>query len=141
MSDIHQAQSLMKAIHHRLANDLMVQAVLGETPRLYDHIPEDPIYPYLTYGDMRSTDVGGDDRPMTSHTISLHIWSRYSGREEILRCLASVSQSLENGNIVLNDAHFVSANIIYTDNFRAPDGRTLHGIIRLNVTTHESELT
>jgi len=29
----------------------------------------------------------------------------------------------------------VSANVIFTDQFRAPDGLTLHGIIRLNATT------
>lgn len=49
-----------KAIHNRLSTDLGVQAELGDPPRLYDSAPEDPIFPYLTYGDMKSEDEGGD---------------------------------------------------------------------------------
>lgn len=139
MSDADQIQSVAKAIHTALTNDISVQSLLGNPPRLYDHVPEDPIYPYLSYGDMRSTDVGGDNRPMTSHALSLHIWSRYSGRAEIMQCLAAVTDALESETFVLTDANLVSANILYTDHFRAPDGRTLHGLIRVNITTHSLE--
>ena len=135
MSDVNQAQALARAVHLALSSDVAVQSVLGQTPRLYDHPPEDPIYPYLTYGTMRSEDIGGDDSPMTAHNLTLHLWSRYGGRAEIMSMIQAVSGVLENDNWQLTDGHLVSANVIFTDQFRAPDGRTLHGIIRLNATT------
>ena len=135
MSDINQVQALAKAIHLALKSDIAVQSVLGQEARLYDAPPEDPIYPYLTYGPMRSEDIGGDDSPMTAHNLTLHLWSRYGGRAEVMSIIQAVSGVLENGNWQLVEGHLVSANVIFTDQFRAPDGRTLHGIIRLNATT------
>ena len=84
MSDFNQSQALAKAIHSTLSANIAVQSLLGDTPRLYDSAPEDPVYPYLTYGPMRSEDIGGDDSPLTAHIMTLHIWSRYRGRAEIM---------------------------------------------------------
>ena len=135
MSDINQTHALAKAIHLALSGNVAVQSVLGQEARLYDHAPEDPIYPYLTYGPMRSADVGGDESPMTAHNLTLHLWSRYGGRAETMTMLQAVSGALESGSWQLSEGHLVSANVIFTDQFRAPDGHTLHGIIRLNATT------
>ncbi|PHS77413.1 MAG: hypothetical protein COB56_03030 [Robiginitomaculum sp.] len=135
MSDINQAQALAKAVHLALSGNVAVQSVLGQEARLYDHAPEDPIYPYLTYGPMRSADVGGDESPMTAHNLTLHLWSRYGGRAETMTMLQAVSGALESGSWQLTEGHLVSVNVIFTDQFRAPDGHTLHGIIRLNATT------
>jgi len=135
MSDINQTHALAKAIHLALSGNVAVQSVLGQEARLYDHAPEDPIYPYLTYGPMRSADVGGDESPMTAHNLTLHLWSRYGGRAETMTMLQAVSGALESGSWQLTEGHLVSANVIFTDQFRAPDGHTLHGIIRLNATT------
>jgi len=135
MTDFNQSQSLAKALHSTLGASLAVQSVLGPIPRLYDHPPKDPVYPYLTYGPMRSENIGGDDTPMTAHSLSLHLWSRYGGRAEIMDCVSAVSGALENGAFQLTDAILVSSNIVFSDIFRAPDGRTLHGLIRLKITT------
>jgi len=135
MSDDNQAQALAKAIHLTLSTNVAVQSVLGQEARLYDHAPEDPVYPYLTYGPMRSADIGGDDSPMTAHNITLHLWSRYGGRAEIMTMLQAVSGALQSGGWQLAVGHLVSANVVFTDQFRAPDGHTIHGIIRLNATT------
>jgi len=135
MSDNNQAQALAKAIHLVLSNNVAVQSVLGQDARLYDYAPEDPIYPYLTYGPMRSSDIGGDESPMTAHNLTLHLWSRYGGRAETMTMLQAVSGALESGSWQLDIGYLVSANVIFTDQFRAPDGHTIHGIIRLNATT------
>ncbi len=135
MSDTNQAQSLAKSVHAALSTDIAVQSVLGQTPRLYDHAPKDPIYPYLTYGPMRSENISGDVSPLTAHNMTLHLWSRYGGRAEIMDLTNAVSGVLESGGWQLTEGVLVSANVIFTDNFRAPDGRTLHGVIRFNATT------
>ena len=135
MSSFNQSLELAKALHSALSGNIAVKSVLGEPPRLYDNPPEDPVFPYLTYGPMRSEDIGGDESPLTAHAISLHIWSRYRGRAEIMACLSAVAGALEGENLQLTDAHLVSANIVYIDSFRAPDGRTLHGLIRMKITT------
>jgi len=139
MTDISSTEILIKAIHERLSADVAVRMHLGAEPRLYDHIPSDPIYPYLTYGPIRSEDISADGAEIFSHTLNLHVWSRYSGRAEVLAALSCVTTALTASALTLDGAHQVLTNILYTDIFRAPDRRTLHGLLRLSITT-EREL-
>ncbi len=135
MMDFDSAKNLMRSLHDRLSQDLGVQAILGVPPRLYDHLPEDPVFPYLTYGAMRSADIGGDDTGLISHSLNLHIWSRYSGRSEGVDLLAALGRALNTERLIIQHGSVISVTIVYTDIFRAPDARTLHGILRLNITT------
>lgn len=128
-----------KALHSILSESLAVQSVLGAPPRLYDNAPEDPVYPYLSYGAMRSEDIGGDIRPLYAHNLSLHIWSHYSGRAEIINAIAAVSGALEGIIYTSGSAQIRSVRVVYSDHFRGPNGRTLHGLIRLNIITEPTE--
>ncbi len=135
MNPADHAPIVAKSLHNRLSTDLGVQSELGSEARLYDFAPDDPVFPYLTYGSMRSDDISGDDCTLYEHTLSLHIWSRYAGRAEILSAIAAVSHAITKAPLVLASGECVSARVVFTDHFRAPDGRTLHGIVRLIVVT------
>ena len=135
MSDILAAIEVSKAIHALLSGHMGVQALLGTPPRLYDNPPEDPIFPYLTYGPMRSEDISGDGAVISSHIMTLHIWSRYGGRAQVMEVLAAVTGALESAELTLADVELVRAKVSYTDIFRAPDGLTLHGLIRFSLVT------
>ncbi len=130
---------LAKAIHSALSGDVSIQSLLGTPPRLYDHAPEDPVFPYLSYGDMRCEAIGGDDVSLEQHTLSLHIWSRYGGRAEIMHLLDAITQRLSPDVLVAIPVGvtdwLVSANIVFTDIFKAPDGQTLHGVVRFTALT------
>ena len=122
-------------LHNFLEQDPIVAAIFGTPPRLYDYAPEDPVYPYLTYGTVRSEDRSGDETEILSHTVTLHVWSRYSGRAEILDLLSNLSDRPENLPKNQGDYHIAGLNVLYTDVFRARDNRTQHGLIRLSVQT------
>jgi len=139
MSDMQAAIEISKAVHADLSSDMSVQAVLGNPPRLYDNPPEDPVFPYLTYGPMRSEDISADGARMSSHVMTLHIWSRYSGRAQVMELLQAVTGALESGELSLPDMALVQAKVRYTDIFRAPDGLTLHGLIRFSLITDQEE--
>ena len=139
MSDIAAAIEVSKAIHALLSDHMGVQAVLGTPPRLYDNPPEDPIFPYLTYGPMRSEDISADGAVMSAHTLTLHIWSRYGGRAQVMEVLAAVTGALQSGALSLPNINLARAQVSYTDIFRAPDGLTLHGLIRFSLTTDIEE--
>jgi len=49
--------------------------------------------------------------------------------------LATLGRALERTELSIEDGKVISVTIVYTDVFRAPDTRTLHGILRLNITT------
>jgi len=139
MSDYNAALALSRGLHNFLANQVHIQDHLGNPPRLYDDPPEDPIFPYLTYGPLRSENISAEGAVITQHVLSLHLWSRYNGRTETLELVGLVSGLIETGQIEMSGATLISRHIILTDVFRATDGLTQHGIIRMRLTT-EREL-
>ena len=141
MNISEQAESLARAVHAVLSADPAVQFGLGGTadipPRLYDAAPEDPVYPYLTYGALRSEDIGADDTPLAVHQMTLHLWSRYKGRAEVMALLGTIGHALDAETLTQAASVSVrSATPLYSDVLRAPDGRTHHGLLRLSITTH-----
>lgn len=144
MNISEQAEGLAKIVHAALRDDPIVQFALGGTndlpPRLYDAAPEDPVYPYLTYGTIRSEDIGADGTPLAVHQMTLHLWSRYTGRAEVLSLLGQVTNAVAVSNLVETAELSVrSATAIYSDVLRAPDGRTHHGLLRISFTTQPNE--
>ncbi len=137
MSGLSSARALAKAVHAALSADVAVKGALGQPARLYDQVPEDPIFPYLTYGGLKSEDIGGDDTVLFAHTMSLHVWSRYGGRSEVMQILDAVSRALQAQNLSLDSGHLVSARIVFTDIFKAPDGQTMHGLVRFHAVIQE----
>lgn len=135
MTDFNSVAAVSRAVHLLLAGNLNVQAALGQPARLYDDPPEDPVFPYLTYGPMRSEDNSAHGAVITAHIVTLHVWSRYSGRAESLGLLGTLSHALTRDTLDLPEVNLVTRHIIYTDIFRASDGMTLHGIIRMRITT------
>lgn len=132
------SENISRAIHQALAKHPLIQDSLGNPPRLYDSAPEDPVFPYLSYGLIRSEDIGGDELSLFSHQMTLHLWSRYAGRAEVLNVMAVVKSVLNEKELIsaeLAETELISAAILYSDVLRAPDGRTQHGILRLSVLT------
>lgn len=120
------ALTMQGGIHAALSDNLAISLALGDPVRAYDDPPDNPVYPYLTYGNVRSTDTSGDGAPQSTHQISLHLWSRYAGRSELLDLMRLVETALD-----VDLPHTVTP--LYLDVFRAPDGLTFHGLLRLSV--------
>lgn len=130
------AGALAKAVHAALSANSHMQLILGTPARIYDSAPEDPVFPYLTYGAMRSVDISADETELISHQMTLHIWSRYEGRAEVFSSLNYIAEALNVAD--LNEEaslRVINANSIYVDVLRAPDGRTMHGLLRMSFST------
>jgi len=137
MTDFNSVADVARALHRALASDIGIQDALGFPARLYDDPPEDPVFPYLTYGPIRSEDNSADGARLTVHMMTLHLWSRYTGRAEALALMGTIAAAINSAPLALEGAALVSRHIIYTDIFRASDGLTLHGLLRLRVTTDQ----
>lgn len=121
------AVQIQQAILDALEADPFLASALGDPIRVHDALPEDPIYPYMTFGAVRSEDTSADETPQSTHQINLHLWSRYAGRAEVL----SLMERIESAVHAVESFTVVP---IYLDVFRAPDGRTRQGLLRLSIT-------
>ena len=127
--------ALQVGLRDALSADAGVKAWLGDPPRIYDEAPDDPIFPYLTFGRSESRVLDGDDAPATEQIIHLHYWSRYGGRREAKEGLAAVRAAVDGAAPTLDGHRLCALRPTYTDVFRAGDGRTVHGVVRLRALT------
>jgi len=135
MTDASAMRDVALAVHAMLADDNGIKTQLGDPPRLYDDVPANPQYPYLTYGAARMRDVSADGAKITEHVLTLHIWSRYQGRLEALDALSFVTGALETGDLDVTGREVVRVQTLYADVLRTTSHITLHGIIRVRIIT------
>ena len=127
------ANALMSAVHTCLSANMHVRSLLGETPRLYDRLPDLPIFPYITYGELRTEDKSGDLSPLMMGTLNLHLYSRQEGRAESLSILDAVQMAVTRDTLRTFLPGTVTVVTRYLDSFSARDGFTRHSILRLSV--------
>jgi hypothetical protein len=124
--------SFKTALMARLSGEVEVQAILGNPPRIYDRAPGGAAFPFLTVGQGETTPVDADTPGLNDHRLTLHIWGRRDDRDAVRDALGAVRTALHQADLSLSGgARCVLCRVVYTDFFTAPDGRTLHGVLRV----------
>lgn len=123
-------RALAAALRTQAAADAGVAAILGN--RLYDDRPAEPVYPFLTLGRVETRPAAPD---ALEHAITLHVWSRYGGRAEALDAIGALRAALDGADLPMPGRRLVLLIATFADVFRAGDGRTTHGVLRLKAIT------
>ncbi len=127
--------ALRQVLYTSITGDAGVQALIGNPARVYDDVPADGVFPFVSFGDGAVQDWSTSDGVGAIHTITLHAWSRYEGHKEALQIIEALEALLHDavllptGHALIN-LRFVSSGII-----RDPDGATTHGFIRFRAVT------
>jgi hypothetical protein len=126
-------RTLIAAIRAAALAHAGVQALVGA--RLYDDPPPDVMFPYVTLGRAGSRTVDASGGEALEHAVTLHVWSRHGGRAEALDVLAALRGALHNAPLTVAGRRLVLLFAQFSDTFRAGDGRTTHGVLRLRAIT------
>ncbi|QQR69858.1 MAG: DUF3168 domain-containing protein [Alphaproteobacteria bacterium] len=133
MNDPHTAvQDALMAV---LMASAALKARIGDPPRLYDHVPAGPVFPFLSLGGARSRrmdDLGGDGM---AQEITLHAWSRYRGQREIKDMLAAMYGALHNAPLTVAGQSFALALFVDAATDLEEDGLTYHAQARYRLLT------
>tara|TARA_R110000868_G_scaffold40543_4_gene139806 strand:- start:13874 stop:14290 length:417 start_codon:yes stop_codon:yes gene_type:complete len=122
--------ALQKAIYACLCADTGVAALV--TARIYDNVPGDVSFPYLTLGDAQVDDWGVEGR---EHFLSLHAFSRAGGRAEAKAIMGAVHGALHDAGLTLEGFHLVNLRFQSAETRRESDGATWRGTIRFRAVT------
>lgn len=102
--------------------------------RIYDRVPPDPTFPYVTIGDEQVIDDGGSGDGGCvggwAATVDVHVWSRpVTGSKAEAKSLAAAVVVALGG--VIDPAGFVivSHGLDTVRTFRDPDGLTEHAVV------------
>lgn len=134
MTTTNPALALQVGVRDALLADAELLAALGGD-RVYDHVPQDPTFPYITVGDIETRDWSTQTRRGHEHIMTLHVWSRYSGRKEVHDLIAEVERVLDGNGPALDDHSLVNLRVVFWTALRETDGETYHGVVRLRAVT------
>ncbi len=112
-----------------------VTAAFGSPLRLYDDIPEQPVFPFATFDRANARSVEADLSGALEHQITLKIWSKYGGRREALSGLNALRTAIDAALLSLTDHHLVDVRVTFADVFRIRSSRVFEAILNLRAVT------
>jgi hypothetical protein len=122
---------LQAALLTYLRGQASLQVRLGSPVRIYDELPEQVTYPYVTFGRTSAQGIGGVGPDVTEQTLNLLCVSRFGGTEEAKAIAGLLRGLLDDAELSLGGQHFVSLRVVFVDVFRASDLRTIYALVRL----------
>ncbi len=108
------------------------------TVSIFDHVPQDSAFPYITIGEAVEGDWSSKTIDGQRHAVTMHIWSRYRGMKEAKQIASAVHTLLHNASLSVTGHGLTLLQYDYSTYMLDPDGLTRHGVIRYVALTHES---
>lgn len=127
------AGRLQEALLAALAGDAGVQAVFGVPARFVERAGEDLAFPHAVVErhEVRPADsagvAGGE------HVLTFSVHSRWDGRADMVQAVQALRAGLEGAEPVVEGARVVLMHALYADVFRASDGRSYRGLLKVRV--------
>ncbi|MEN6542003.1 DUF3168 domain-containing protein [Parvibaculum sp.] len=129
--------ALQRAIYARLSADAPLAALVDG--RIYDNVPGDAGFPYMTLGEAQVSDWSSGDSDGGEHRLTFHVYSRGGGRAEAKTILGAVNAALHDASLTPEGARLVSIRFLDAETRREPDGITWRGTIRFRALTEIME--
>lgn len=127
--------ALQKAILARLKADPALDALLAG--RVFDQAPEEAETPNLAIGRCESRPVAAADCGVEQR-LTLTVMSRFAGMEEAKAVAAAVRACLEATTLEADGVRTATLRTVFSDVFRAGDGRRTYAVVRLRAVTEET---
>jgi hypothetical protein len=110
-------------------------------PTVYDDVPGDAAYPYVTIGEDTHIPFDTDDSLGSESTLTLHTWSRYRGKKECKEIMALNYAALTRQPLVLDGYDLITLEFEYSEVVLDPDGITRHGVQRFRALVEQATAT
>lgn len=112
-------------------------SLLALVSAVYDHTPENAVFPYVVIGDGVASKDDADDTVGASHLVDVHTWSRYRGKKETRLIQQEIHEALHRSTLTVANAVFVDCTCELEETFLDDDGLTRHGVQRFRVLLDE----
>lgn len=105
----------------------------GQTTPVYDDVPEDAVFPYITIGAFTCKRVADKTSDIWDASIQLHIWSDYSGKAEINAVADDITTVVSSSAIEAPGFFVISQDVDFFEAFPEEEFG-YHGVLTVVVT-------
>ena len=130
--------ALQRSIYQALANSLELVSLLGGV-RVYDDPPQSAPYPFITLGQSVIRDWSTGSEKGAEHGLTLHVWSRSGGKQEMQQIVEAVRKALHDKPLTLQDHYLINLRHKFSEARLDPDGDTFHGVVRYRAVTEPAQ--
>lgn len=95
---------------------------------IYDEVPEDPVFPYVTLGEFSATQNDDNCGRRWQIAAIVNVFSRYKGYKETKLIQADIDAALSWVSDIANDYNIIKIVPDTAQTFRDPDGLTRRGV-------------
>ena len=128
---------LQTAVYARLVANPGVAALVGS--RAYDNVPENPTFPYISFGPSDHFTDDSDGIPCRVETLQIDCWARDHGKLRPARELAdAVKSALHEYEAEFAVNGLVEMRVTAVRVMGDPDGISAHGIVTLQAIIEEN---
>lgn len=124
------------AFYQRLAAD---PSLGGLVSGVYDDLDETVQPPYLVIGEATEVPEHAHDRQGLRATVTLHVWSTYSGYAQTQQVIKAIDRLLDRRPLTVPGFTDVSCACEFSQEMRDPDPAWRHGVIRYRLWLTEQE--
>ncbi|MCH4542926.1 DUF3168 domain-containing protein [Ochrobactrum sp. A-1] len=125
------SEELQRYLYAKLRTIPEVVTLAGS--RVYDRVPENVQFPYVSFGPSDIVDDGAECIEAETHTIQLDVWSRAVGKGECKNLVDGIKKGLQRDAPVLSENAIVEMIVPFTQVVSDPDGLTSHGIVPVEI--------
>lgn len=100
---------------------------LDQVP-VYDHVPQQAGFPYITAGEEILTPWDDDTNTGFNAVFTIHVWSRYRGRYEVKTIQQAIYDRLHRADYSVTGYNQVNTVLENMETLLDPDGETRHGV-------------
>ena len=127
--------ALQQAIFGALRAEAVLITLAGdgaspERAKVFDHVPQDETFPYLTLGPTTQLPWDTKNSDGMEHTIEVHCWSQYAGQSEVKRMMAAALDAIDGVALTVIGHTLVLLQFNFGQTLNDPDGITHHGVQR-----------
>lgn len=102
---------------------------------VYDDVPQDATFPYVTIGEDTVADRGTKAEAGQEFTVTVHAWSRQRGRKEAKEILGQIYAALHEQALTVTGFGVSLVRFEFADSFLDQDGVTRHAVSRYRIFT------
>ena len=132
------AWALQQAIFAALASSEDIKDVVDDPPRVFDTVPRGAAFPYIVIGDDRTTNLSTATDAASEHRLTVHVWSRASGRKEARVAANAVIAVLDGAELTVPGFALVDLRWLESETSRESDGETIHAQLRFRAVLEKS---